>query len=149
MEHTRAVMNLDFNAKKTLFLSASKDGTAKVYCKAMIPVIFLRNFFFSLAVWNEELDSSENVWYWASSQCLFNCSKETWSKTFESGLCLELTIDIFFWKKIIVGGGQTAESVTTTRVDPTQFKVRFFHMIYEEEIGSIPGINFFFLFHQT
>jgi len=41
--------------------------------------------------------------------------------------------------EVIVGGGQSAESVTTTRVDSTQFRVRFFHLIYEEELGSVQG----------
>jgi len=42
-------------------------------------------------------------------------------------------------EEVIVGGGQSAETVTTTRVDSSQFKVRFFHLIYEEELGSVPG----------
>jgi len=29
--------------------------------------------------------------------------------------------------------------VTTTRVDKNQFKVRFFHLIFEEELGSVQG----------
>jgi len=41
--------------------------------------------------------------------------------------------------EVIVGGGQSAESVTTTRVDSSQFRVRFFHLIYEEELGSVQG----------
>jgi len=41
--------------------------------------------------------------------------------------------------EVIVAGGQSAESVTTTRVDSAQFRVRFFHSIFEEEIGSIQG----------
>jgi len=40
---------------------------------------------------------------------------------------------------ILVGGGQAAESVTTTRMDSSQFKVRFFHKIFEEELASLPG----------
>jgi len=40
---------------------------------------------------------------------------------------------------VILGGGQSAESVTTTRLDSSQFKVRFFHTIYETELGSVPG----------
>lgn len=99
MEHTRAVMSLDFNAKKTLFLSASKDGTAK----------------------------------------LFETKNWTHLKTYDTGRPLNACSIAPKRPEIIVGGGQTAESVTTTRVDPTQFKVRFFHMIYEEEIGSIAG----------
>lgn len=41
--------------------------------------------------------------------------------------------------EIIVAGGQSADSVTTTRVDNAQFRVRFFHLIFEEELGSVQG----------
>jgi len=40
---------------------------------------------------------------------------------------------------VMVAGGQAAETVTTTRVDNSQFRVRFFHMIYEEELASVQG----------
>jgi len=40
---------------------------------------------------------------------------------------------------VIVGGGEQADSVTTQGSDITQFKVRFFHSIYCEELGSIMG----------
>jgi len=41
--------------------------------------------------------------------------------------------------EILVGGGQEASQVTTTRVDAAQFKVRFFHLVHEEDIGGIAG----------
>jgi translation initiation factor 3 subunit I len=41
--------------------------------------------------------------------------------------------------EIICGGGQSAESVTVTRVDSAQFKVKFFNMIFEEDMGAVPG----------
>jgi len=40
---------------------------------------------------------------------------------------------------VIIGGGQSAESVTTGKMDASQFKVRFFHKIFTEELGSVPG----------
>jgi translation initiation factor 3 subunit I len=39
-------------------------------------------------------------------------------------------------EEIMLGGGQSAESVTLTRVDSSQFKVKFFHLIFETELGS-------------
>lgn len=42
-------------------------------------------------------------------------------------------------EEILIGGGQAAESVTTTRAGAAQFRARFYHMVYEEEIGSIQG----------
>jgi len=43
------------------------------------------------------------------------------------------------YELIMLGGGQSAESVTTTRVDNTQFRVRMFHSIFEEELASVQG----------
>ncbi|PRP73590.1 eukaryotic translation initiation factor 3 subunit I [Planoprotostelium fungivorum] len=42
-------------------------------------------------------------------------------------------------EEVIVGGGQEASNVALMKVDSAQFKVRFFHMIYEDDIGGIPG----------
>ena len=39
----------------------------------------------------------------------------------------------------MVAGGQAAADVTLTRVDNAQFRTRFFHMSYQEELGSVPG----------
>ena len=44
-------------------------------------------------------------------------------------------------KKIILGGGQDAMSVTTTSVTAGKFEVRFFHKIFQEEIGRVK-VNF-------
>jgi len=41
--------------------------------------------------------------------------------------------------EVILGGGQSADTVTTSRVDKAQFNVRFYHLIFEDEIGSVQG----------
>jgi len=40
---------------------------------------------------------------------------------------------------VIVGGGERAEDVTLTAMTTDQFKVRFYHSIFGDELGSIPG----------
>ena len=40
---------------------------------------------------------------------------------------------------IILGGGQDAQSVTTTSASQGKFEIRFFHMVYEEEFGRVKG----------
>uniref|UniRef100_A0A6V2L3S8 Eukaryotic translation initiation factor 3 subunit I n=1 Tax=Ditylum brightwellii TaxID=49249 RepID=A0A6V2L3S8_9STRA len=40
---------------------------------------------------------------------------------------------------ILLGGGQEAMSVTTTRGDVGKFETRFFHLVYEEEFGKVKG----------
>jgi translation initiation factor 3 subunit I len=40
---------------------------------------------------------------------------------------------------VLVGGGQDAQSVTTTAASSGKFESRFFHMIYAEEFGRVKG----------
>ena len=40
---------------------------------------------------------------------------------------------------ILLAGGQSADQVTTTRVDPTQFATRVYHKIFQEELAMITG----------
>jgi len=40
---------------------------------------------------------------------------------------------------ILLGGGQEAMSVTTTAGKVGKFETRFFHLVYEEEFGSVKG----------
>jgi translation initiation factor 3 subunit I len=98
-DHVKAVMGISFNQNGTLFISASKDGTARLF------------------------------------------DAETWQllKTYYTGRPINSASISPIKEEVIVGGGQSAESVTTTRVDNTQFRVRFYHMIFEEELGSLQG----------
>merc|ERR1712050_267940 len=40
---------------------------------------------------------------------------------------------------VIMGGGQDAKDVTTTAGSSGKFEVLLWHMIYEEEIGTVKG----------
>jgi len=40
---------------------------------------------------------------------------------------------------ILLGGGQEAMSVTTTKAGMGKFETRFFHLVYEEEFGTVKG----------
>lgn len=42
-------------------------------------------------------------------------------------------------RHVLLGGGESAEVVTTSRLDTQQFRARFFHQVYENEIGSYMG----------
>ena len=39
----------------------------------------------------------------------------------------------------MLGGGQDAMSVTTTSAKQEKFEVRFFHKVFEDEIGRVKG----------
>jgi len=40
---------------------------------------------------------------------------------------------------IIMGGGQEAMSVTTTSAGAGKFEVRFFHKVFQQELGRVKG----------
>lgn len=42
-------------------------------------------------------------------------------------------------EEVMLGGGQEAMNVTTTSTRAGKFEVRFFHAVYEEEIGRVKG----------
>jgi len=60
-------------------------------------------------------------------------------KVYESGRPVNAAAISPVRDHILLGGGQSAEQVTTTRLDTSQFKVKFFHKIFEEELAALPG----------
>jgi len=60
-------------------------------------------------------------------------------KTYDAGRPVNAAAISPLMDHILLGGGESAETVTTTRQDSSQFKVRFFHKIFEDEIASIAG----------
>ena len=40
---------------------------------------------------------------------------------------------------MVLGGGQEAAEVTTTGTKAGKFMARFFHLVFEEEIGRVKG----------
>lgn len=41
--------------------------------------------------------------------------------------------------QVVLGGGQEAMDVTTTTTKSGKFDARFYHLVYEEEIGRVKG----------
>eukprot|EP01099_Mayorella_cantabrigiensis_P000555 TRINITY_DN1248_c0_g1_i2.p1 TRINITY_DN1248_c0_g1~~TRINITY_DN1248_c0_g1_i2.p1 ORF type:complete len:349 (-),score=79.69 TRINITY_DN1248_c0_g1_i2:107-1102(-) len=60
-------------------------------------------------------------------------------KTFETDKPVNAAAISPYMHHVIVGGGQEADAVTTTHGKAGQFQVRFFHEIFENELGSIKG----------
>ncbi|KAM9942333.1 hypothetical protein ACTFIT_005713 [Dictyostelium discoideum] len=82
-----------------MFMTCSKDGTAKLYDTKTLKLL----------------------------------------RTFDTGRPINAAGISPLKPHVILGGGQSAESVTTTKVDASQFKVRFFHIVYGEELGGLIG----------
>lgn len=57
-------------------------------------------------------------------------------------VCCNVFLDDDIWQicfQVVVGGGQEAMSVTTTSTKIGKFDARFFHLVFEEEFGSVKG----------
>ena len=42
-------------------------------------------------------------------------------------------------EQVLLGGGQEAMSVTTTSLRQGKFETRFWHKVFEEEVGRVKG----------
>jgi len=60
-------------------------------------------------------------------------------KTYESGKPVNAAAISPLMPHVILGGGQDAMAVTTTSTRVGHFQTRFFHKIYQEEIGNVKG----------
>jgi hypothetical protein len=45
----------------------------------------------------------------------------------------------FLVGQVLLGGGQEAMSVTTTSLRQGKFEARFWHRVFEEEVGRVKG----------
>ena len=65
--------------------------------------------------------------------------------------CLCLTV-LMLESQILLGGGQEAMNVTTTSLRQGKFETRFWHKVFEEEVGRVKGhfgpINTYVLYHM-
>lgn len=97
--HKAAISKINFDEKKILLITASKDGTSK----------------------------------------LFDYKTLDHLKTYETGRPINCAVISPTKNYVLLAGGESSETVTTTRLDTSQFRVRFFDKIHENELGSIMG----------
>jgi len=98
-EHTNKIMDLQLNKDGTMFVSASKDQTAKLY----------------------DLDDLEVI------------------KSFRSERPVNSASISPIRDHVVLGGGQEAMEVTTTHGKQGKFDAKFYHIVFEEEIGTVKG----------
>jgi len=122
-------------------ITANEDGTVRVYDirtggqtkvitdhqKAVMHITFSKN---QLLFATASKDGTSK---------LYDTKTFAHLKTFTTGRPINAVSISPIREEIIVGGGQAAETVTTSRVDNAQFRVRFYHLIFEEELASVQG----------
>lgn len=97
--HTKAVNDIQPYQDTTMFVTASKDCTAKLF----------------------DSDSLEHL------------------KTYKTERPVNSASLSSLKHHVVLGGGQEAMDVTTTSSRIGKFDARFFHMVFEEEIGRVKG----------
>lgn len=97
--HRGPIHKMSFDKEKGMFVTSSKDGTAKLVDTKNLEVV----------------------------------------KTYQTGRPVNCAVLSPLKNHVLLGGGESAETVTTSKLDTQQFRARFFHSIYETEIGSYMG----------
>ncbi|XP_065061834.1 eukaryotic translation initiation factor 3 subunit I-like [Rhopilema esculentum] len=98
-EHTKLINDIQKSKDDLMFITASKDTTAKLFVS----------------------DSFKHL------------------KTFKTERPVNSASLSPIRDHVVMGGGQEAMDVTTTSARVGKFDARFFHMIFEEEIGRVKG----------
>lgn len=98
-EHTKSVNDIQKSRDEMLFISASKDNTAKLF----------------------DIDSMNPIKTYRTERPVNSASLSP------------------IKEHVVLGGGQDAMDVTTTSARVGKFDARFFHLIFEEEIGRVKG----------
>jgi len=122
-------------------IASGDDGSIRVYDAATRKLLEERKDH-NKSINRITLDKHRLFFITASNDCtskLYDGKTLKVLKTYDTGRPVNAASISPLKEHIIVGGGQSAEAVTTSRMDSSQFKVRFFHKIFQEELGSIPG----------
>lgn len=120
-ELNQPIVDLQWSPDRTYFITACKDKTAKVrpisFEKGTNPIIANHVLFFQL-ISAKDLEVLKNY----PSDTPLNSAAITFKKDF-----------------VILGGGQAAMEVTTTKARQGKFEARFYHKIFEDEVGRVRG----------
>lgn len=111
------ITDLQWSADRTYFITACKDKTAKVRASAVPP----------------PQDRPANPAQLISAKDL-EVLKTYPADTPLNSACITRKKDF-----VILGGGQAAMDVTTTAARQGKFEARFYHKIFEDEIGRVRG----------
>jgi len=125
---------------KTIIISAA-DGSIRVYDADTLKLV-QENKEHTKIVNKMAFDKDKFTFISASGDQtakLFDTKTLTVLKSYDTGRPVNAAAISPIKEHVIIGGGQSAESVTTQKQDSSQFKVRFFHKIFNEELGSLPG----------
>ncbi|KAG9124749.1 translation initiation factor eIF3 subunit [Ceratobasidium sp. 392] len=158
--HERSLTQIKYNAEGDLLFTASKDHIINVWYTHNGERVGTYNDH-NGSVWTVDVDSQSRfllsgaadnmmkLWEASTGKCLYTWEFPTavkrvaWSEDDKEILCVteqrmgyQGAIRVF---KILVGGGQEAMNVTTTSARQGKFETRFWHKIFEEEVGRVKG----------
>jgi translation initiation factor 3 subunit I len=115
------ITDLQWSADRTYFITACKDKTSKVSRDTLFPE-------------HAEGPVSNPLFYQLISAKDLEVLKTYPSDTPLNSACMTRKKDF-----VILGGGQAAMDVTTTAARQGKFEARFYHKIFEDEIGRVRG----------
>lgn len=135
------VLNAVFGPDSECIYTACEDGTVRVYdvkSEEQVKVIADHN----KPVMQVAFNADKSLFVTASKDGysrLYDSRTFENLKTYHSGRPVNTAAISPIKKHVLLAGGQSAESVTTTRVDSSQFHTAVYNMAWEKEIAALPG----------
>ncbi|KAJ6654309.1 hypothetical protein lerEdw1_007231 [Lerista edwardsae] len=143
-EHTKQINDIQTSRDMTMFITASKDNTAKkagLFAGLAAFGAALRDFEHGAAAvlvpkrLSHGKCSSQPRLLWQ----LFDSATLDHLKTFRTERPVNSAALSPIFDHVVLGGGQEAMDVTTTSTRIGKFEARFFHLGFEEEFGRVKG----------
>jgi translation initiation factor 3 subunit I len=122
--HMDVVTDLQLSADRSYFITSSKDKTARIHDTKTLTVLktFQTETPLNSAALAPNMPYVRGSVYFIQgllTRCVFSLPSST--------------------HQVLLGGGQEAMSVTTTSLRQGKFEARFWHRIFEEEVGRVKG----------
>lgn len=118
-ELNQPIVDLQWSTDRTYFITACKDKTSKVRCRQTCA---------------PQVDRSAHSALQLVAARDLTILKNYAADTPLNSACITPKKDF-----VILGGGQAAMDVTTTAARQGKFEARFYHKIFEDEIGRVRG----------
>ena len=136
--HLEQVTDLQMSLDRTYFITSSKDRSAKVcpfgrdiYCTVLTNIHLAPRYQDA-----GRLETLRDRWT-IKQRC--DCTFETIRMSPITPQLMLYFVAYFGLVQVLVGGGQEAMNVTTTSSRQGKFETRFWHKIFEEEVGRVKG----------
>ncbi len=130
------ITDLQWSQDRTYLITASKDKTSKVRAQMSSRPLFTQ---ITTQITKKVEEELLTIFFFFAAPQLISAKDLEVMKTYVADTPLNSATITPKKDFVILGGGQAAMDVTTTSARQGKFEARFYHKIFEDEIGRVRG----------